>query len=194
MISETHTRGRSVGPGRHGAGGRRGKNDQCSGCGGTRAFAHVWLRTVGPDSETVLEAREVGWLTLARLGRRIDSRARRSEHQVWNAGERQQPGGVARDEISTHTEPDVMTCRGCRRPNAADDVCSLVAIAVSPRLASLKITDSADTTLSSVPPQATLRGFFCFWCGRRPGLSKVPRLRQSGPSRYSGPGLYLARS
>ena len=42
-------------------------------------------------------------MTLARLGGRTDSRARRSEHQVWNVGERQQPGGVDRDASITQS-------------------------------------------------------------------------------------------
>ena len=42
-------------------------------------------------------------MTLARLGGRTDSRARRNEHQVWNVGERQQPGGVARDASITQS-------------------------------------------------------------------------------------------
>ena len=41
-----------------GPGGRRGKNDQCSVCGGGFALAHERLLTVGADSETMLEASE----------------------------------------------------------------------------------------------------------------------------------------
>ena len=35
---------------------------------------------------------------------------------------------------SHRAEPDALSCRGCRRPNAADGVCSLVAIVLSRKI------------------------------------------------------------